>query len=59
MDFTFYIDNATYPLCWKLPLSILWLFSVILTLMKTICNLGFTKGDIYWFLESQPNVKIA
>jgi len=38
MDSTFYIDNATYLLCWELPLNILWLFSMIFTLMKTMVN---------------------
>jgi hypothetical protein len=47
MDSTFYIDNATYLLCWELPLSILWLFSVILTLVRTMVNnlqSGFHQG---------------
>ncbi len=50
MDSTFYIDNATYPFCWELPLSILWLFSLIHTLMKTMVNnlqFGFHQG---WYI---------
>ncbi len=50
MDSTFYIDNATYPFCWELPLSILWLFPVIHTLMKTMVNnlqFGFHQG---WYI---------
>jgi hypothetical protein len=50
MDSTFYIDNATYPFCWELPLSILWLFSMIHTLVKTMVNylqFGFQQG---WYI---------
>jgi hypothetical protein len=50
MHFTFYIDNATYPLCWELPLNILWLFSMIFTLVRTMVNNLQSRFDQGWYI---------